>query len=352
MKYKKIGFISKTLTDTFANIFSCKNIFYISEPSSWVIERIGIALTKYIITLRISITHYGILERIIHIGSFNMIFSANKIRKIHKSNKTILTCFHLVDNDKRNVLIQEIDKAIDLWHTSCSITKNKLIEYGINSNKVIVIPLGIDLFRYKPLVESNTEFLRKNISISSDSIVIGSFQKDGIGWGNGDKPKLIKGPDIFCQVAEKLNKHYRVFVLLSGPSRGYVINFLNQKGIPFFHQNFENSYELYDFYRICHFYLITSRVEGGPLSLLEAMASGTPVLSTRVGMAADIIQDGINGFLTEIDDTEGIYRKAVQIIENPMSINIITQNASKMVQQYNWNVIAQRYQTELYQHFL
>ena len=35
-------------------------------------------------------------------------------------------------------------------------------------------------------------------------------------------PKLIKGPDVFCDVIERLAKDLPVHVLLSGPSRGYV----------------------------------------------------------------------------------------------------------------------------------
>lgn len=45
--------------------------------------------------------------------------------------------------------------------------------------------------------------------------------------------------------------------------------------------------------------LILSRFEGGPASLPEALGSGIPVLSTRVGMCADLIRDGENGFLLE-----------------------------------------------------
>lgn len=43
--------------------------------------------------------------------------------------------------------------------------------------------------------------------------------------------------------------------------------------------------------------LVTSKDEGGPIPLLEAMAAGIPVISTDVGLASDIIKDGINGYL-------------------------------------------------------
>ena len=46
--------------------------------------------------------------------------------------------------------------------------------------------------------------LRRELNIPETSFLIGSFQKDGNGWGRGEEPKLIKGPDIFLEVIEVL----------------------------------------------------------------------------------------------------------------------------------------------------
>lgn len=54
-------------------------------------------------------------------------------------------------------------------------------------------------------------------------------------------------------------------------------------------------------------YLLTSHTEGFSNSLVEAMYSGTPVLSTAVGAATEIIQHGINGWLVEPSDDSSLY---------------------------------------------
>jgi len=46
-------------------------------------------------------------------------------------------------------------------------------------------------------------------------------------------------------------------------------------------------------------YLMCSRYEGGPITLLEAMASGLPTVATRVGLAEELIQDGVEGYLVD-----------------------------------------------------
>ena len=45
---------------------------------------------------------------------------------------------------------------------------------------------------------------RKRLGIPQTAVVIGSFQKDGNGWGEGKEPKLIKGPDVLLETLEIL----------------------------------------------------------------------------------------------------------------------------------------------------
>lgn len=61
-------------------------------------------------------------------------------------------------------------------------------------------------------------------------------------------------------------------------------------------------------------YILNSHSEGFSNSLVEAMYSGTPSLSTNVGAAPEIIQDGVNGFIVPVNDEEALYEKLNEII--------------------------------------
>lgn len=69
-------------------------------------------------------------------------------------------------------------------------------------------------------------------------------------------------------------------------------------------------------YREADICVLTSDFEGTPNVLLEAMASGLPVVGTNVGGVADIIQHGKTGFVLDPDDLDGMVAALVQLAIN------------------------------------
>ena len=80
-------------------------------------------------------------------------------------------------------------------------------------------------------------------------------------------------------------------------------------------------------------YLVTSREEGGPRMILESMACGIPLVSTKVGQAADLIKHGWNGWLADIGDYEGIAHQVKNVLEQKSSISGILVNGRTTAQQ-------------------
>jgi len=350
----------KYLSDIRKNILSNNKyqLSYVTEVADWSIKSDGIYITKNInsanlLKARITITRHGLRNQIIHFGSINTFVSEQEIKIVHPSNKIVLTWFHIVPNDPRIKFIQELNKKVEIVHTACNITKNKLIELGLNEEKIVVIPLGVEPSLFNPVTLEKKQKIKEELKIPLDKIVIGSFQKDGVGWSKGLEPKLIKGPNIFVKAVEKLAKDYPIFVLLVGPARGYVEVELKKRGIPFKSIGYLKRFEgVGKYYHALDLYLITSRIEGGPKQILETMASGIPVVSTKVGMVPDIIKDGQEALLTEIEDVDQIVNKAQKIIENEELKQKLVENGLKAVQKYSWEKIAKQYYEKIYKRFL
>lgn len=77
--------------------------------------------------------------------------------------------------------------------------------------------------------------------------------------------------------------------------------------------------------------VLPSFTEGLPNILLEAMACGTPVLSTSVGAVPDIIKDGETGFLLGSNNPAHIADKIIVLLNNPQLLSKVSANAYRWV---------------------
>jgi glycosyltransferase involved in cell wall biosynthesis len=193
-----------------------------------------------------------------------------------------------------------------------------VLETGMEAAKVHRIPIGIDLETFPARSVESMASARRELGLPSSAFVVGSFQKDGVGWGEGMEPKLIKGPDVLLAVAERLRERVpELWFLLTGPSRGFVRAGLERLGIPYAHALLEDVDAVaraYDAIDVC---VVASRDEGGPRAVLESMATGVPLVTTRVGQARDLVEHGVNGSMVDVEDVEGLVDAVARVNEAP-----------------------------------
>jgi glycosyltransferase involved in cell wall biosynthesis len=182
-----------------------------------------------------------------------------------------------------------------------------VLSAGVEPERVFRIPIGIDLERFPLGDESARGAARERFDIPTSAFVVGSFVKDGVGLGEGNEPKLVKGPDVLVATLERVRESIpELFVLLSGPARGYVRRRLEQSGIPYRHVVLGSRDELAGAYYALDVYVVASRQEGGPKSALESMATGVPLVSTRVGQVPEIAHDGEDALLPDAEDADAL----------------------------------------------
>ena len=78
-------------------------------------------------------------------------------------------------------------------------------------------------------------------------------------------------------------------------------------------------------------YVLPSHREGFPNSLLEAMASGLPVIATDVGGVADLVKTGFNGLLVDHGDVSQLAKAMLTLMHNPDMRSSLASNARKSV---------------------
>lgn len=101
-----------------------------------------------------------------------------------------------------------------------------------------------------------------------------------------------------------------------------------------------------DYYAVSDLYVQCSHREAMPMSVLEAMATGLPIISTDVGGLRDVVQD--NGILVPDNDEDALYRAMERIYEQPEAETAAMCSASnRIVQRYSSKEMARAYE-EIY----
>lgn len=296
-----------------------------------------------------------LMSRVVHFGSQYMWLTWGSA--MAPSNRFIVSFFHGKREDGPDTA-RHIDAFLESAPrlskivTAASIVEKRLLGWGVAAEKIVRIPIGVDTGLFTPPTADQRLAARARFGIGPERIVVGSFQKDGIGWADGLQPKLIKGPDIFLAVVERLAKEVPVFVLLTGPARGFVKQGLERLAVPYAHTYVTDHRELAECYRALDLYLITSREEGGPMALMESMASGVPVVSTAVGMAPDLIHDGVSGAITDSENVEQLCHKSLSLLLAEDGVAPLRARAREAVAACDWRIVAHDHLEKVYRPLL
>ncbi|MCI5140220.1 MAG: glycosyltransferase [Candidatus Electrothrix sp. ATG1] len=197
------------------------------------------------------------------------------------------------------------------------------------------IPQAVDLHTFTRKKDQKVGIDgRKKIGIPPDRFVISNFMRDTFAK-NLHVPKDQKGVELFFEIAHTLHlKGLPIHILLAGPRRHWIRNRLRENGIPFTFVGEELKGDdnainvlapatINALYHASDLHLVTSRWEGGPRAVLEAAATRTPLLSTPVGLAADVL---------EPDSLFQVVDEGIERIEQHIRENILEQTLEPQLQ--------------------
>lgn len=334
---------------------------FVVENADWAIRWVGEHVRDEIEafcpgTIATTTEPRRLAHRIVHFGSQYMWLAWG--RHMSRSNRYVTSFFHGKREDG-----PEVARHIDAFLasvprlarivTGAGLVEQRLLAWGVPRDKLVRIPIGVDTQLFQPPTAAQKQAARASLGISGNAVVVGSFQKDGVGWGDGMEPKWIKGPDLFVESLARIKRERPVIAVLTGPARGFVKQGLTHLGIPFVHRYVQTHDELAQCYHALDLYLVTSREEGGPMGLMESMASGVPVVSTPVGMAPDLIIDQASGGLARAEDPQDIASKALGLLTLPdAAADRLRTRALEAVRVCDWRVVARRHFDEVYKPLL
>jgi len=200
----------------------------------------------------------------------------------------------------------------DCLVTVCAEVADTLMRQGIDKDILFVVPNGVDTSVFRPPTPRQRKAARRRLGIGDRQFAVGFFAKF-------NRMNDRKGADTLLQaLAHLLREGRQVFLLSTGLKPVEFRQAVRRIGLPNRCDAFVFRYEdMLSHYWALDAYLITARNEGGPVTLLEAMASSVPVVSTPVGMVRDYGIDGVNALVAPIDDVESIAGAVSDLMDNP-----------------------------------
>jgi glycosyltransferase involved in cell wall biosynthesis len=166
----------------------------------------------------------------------------------------------------------------------------KMKLHDLTGRDVVLIPNTVDSRIYRPLPDRMQR--RQRQGIDDRTFVLGFVAKAKSNTANR------KNPDLLLRVLQIARRQWTdICLVLVGPGWKTMVEDIKRLGVPVLGYEFASTYETALVYPLMDTYLVTSAEEGGPCTLLEAMACGVPCITSNVGHVPEIIRDGTTGFI-------------------------------------------------------
>ena len=252
---------------------------------------------------------------IIHVNTFNSIVVIGPAAKLCNT-PVVWTCHGWWPTGKITGIF--INLFVSKTIAVSNFVKKKLQNPGnVHPSKIIQIPLGIEQARYLNVKPESIDSIKDEFNLPKDIPIVGMI----------GRYQKLKGHHVFIKMASEINKTHpnvcfmvigsEVFGKASETAYGNQIKelihdrALEKKVIlTGFRDDIANILGALDVL------VVPSEVETFGMVVLEAMASGPPVISCSKGGPTEIIHDGKNGFLIDGQDPVKMAKKVCYLIDN------------------------------------
>jgi glycosyltransferase involved in cell wall biosynthesis len=209
--------------------------------------------------------------------------------------------------------------------------KYDIAKYHIDERKIVPVHNGINVSEFRPSEESN---VRRQYGVQGPMLLF---------VGRMITQKGI--PYLIDAMPAVLEKHPDAKLLLVG--RGNALESLKKKvkaaGLE--HSVLFSGYMteemLKEAYGTCDMFVLPSVWEVLPIAVLEAMSSSKPVVCTSAGGDAELVEDGLNGFVVPMRDPKALAEKINELLDDPVKrARMGTASRKRAEEEFDWKLIA------------
>lgn len=231
-------------------------------------------------------------------------------------------------------------KKVDCFIATSARIEEGLLNEGYDRRRIVRISNFIDKDIFFPADKKSRAHIKKELSLNKRKIVTYAG-------------RLIesKGVHVLLESWKKITKDSSdIFLIILG--RGHLEKKLKEQsrilGIEESIKFCGSVNNVRDYLIATDFFVLPSFREGFPNSVLEAMACGLPVISTKIGGVVDVINNGKNGILVEPGNVNQLEDAIKKLTSDKDYARVLGKNALKTIREkYDINIIVKKY-IELY----
>jgi 1,4-alpha-glucan branching enzyme len=215
-------------------------------------------------------------------------------------------------------------------------TRRELLQYyGTNPNKIRVIHNGVDTVKFQPAADKRR--VKQELGFNPDEPAILSvgrlYARKGLFTLIESIPAVVKRfPHTKFIISGKGQSNEMAKLVAHAERLGVRGNMIFTGYYP--DKKLPKLFQAADVFAFSTFY------EHHPFAVLEAMATGLPVVTTNVGGIPETITDGKNGFMCQPFNAKQFSSRILYLLEHPAAAEEMANLARKtMVEQYAWNIV-------------
>lgn len=251
------------------------------------------------------------------------------LKKIYFPNIKLIFHEHgriFTNNLIYNVFLKLAKSKVDLFLAVSRVTRDQLSKkINIENNKIKVLYNFINLDKFnKKNISCDIEKERKNLGIEENDLIIGYV----------GRLAKIKGVRYLIKALAYLKFPYKVLIIGDGSEKAY-LEYLSRKNkvdnnVLFL--GYRN--DIVSIYSLLDVLVVPSLSESFGLSVVEAQASGVPVIASNILALNEIIKDRENGLLFEVKDKKDLAEKIKLFYFNKETRSGIINNGLENVKKY------------------
>lgn len=272
---------------------------------------------------------------VVHLhGDFVEAYFGGKLSK--KLNIPAILTIHAGLNKK--LLKPKNKKVFDGINNIICVSQNiaeELKSIGVAEGKITVISSGVNLVEFKSINNNNVAELRNKYS---KPLIISV----GVLRPNKGFSYLI---EAFKEIKQKINSATLV-IIGNGPERAMLEN--RARGIhDVYFLGSQSHADVLRYLKAADIFVLASDREGTSTSIMEAMAAGLSIVTTKVGGNPYLIKDGENGILVEEKNSDALAKAMIKLIGDENLREKMRDKNLEDIKEKNWPIIAKKI-TDLY----